>query len=166
MYDPSCGRPNRPNVESTYFPAPLGPYACENAGYCLYPAVTMTPGNPPLVWIVDDADSVRDSLKAVLETESFDVRDYASASEFLVAYDGRQHGTLILDHHMPGMSGLELLQVLGGGPGVPPAIVITAKNSPELTQQLLAAGAAHVFDKPVDGTDLIAIIQGFHVSAA
>ena len=63
-----------------------------------------------VVWIVDDAISVRKSIAAVLETTVV-VRDFGSAREFLADF-APGPGCLILDHHMPDMTGLELLHHL------------------------------------------------------
>jgi FixJ family two-component response regulator len=59
------------------------------------------------VYIVDDDEAVRDSLRWLLEANSYRVRAYASAESFLAEYDEQQPGVLIVDVRMPGMSGLE-----------------------------------------------------------
>ncbi|NQW85002.1 MAG: response regulator, partial [Alcaligenaceae bacterium] len=58
------------------------------------------------VYIVDDDEAVRDSLRWLLEANNYRVRAYASAEAFLAEYDEQQPGVLIVDVRMPGMSGL------------------------------------------------------------
>ena len=66
----------------------------------------------PTVFIVDDDQAVRDSLVFFLEFEGMNVETYASAQDFLESVQSSRSGCLLLDVSMPGMSGLELQQVL------------------------------------------------------
>ena len=73
---------------------------------------------PASVFIVDDDEAVRDSLKWLLEANAYRVQCFDSAERFLDAFDASRVGVLILDVRMPGMSGLELqerLNELGNG---------------------------------------------------
>jgi len=65
---------------------------------------------PPTVFVVDDDESVRSSLKFLLRAAGLESRAFGSAPEFLEDYDPSQPGCLVLDVCMPGMSGLELQQ--------------------------------------------------------
>lgn len=113
-----------------------------------------------VVWIVDDAVSVRKSIGAVLETADILVRDYGSAGEFLADFAPVAPSCLIVDHHMPDMTGLDLLLHLRAqGIGVP-VIVITGQGDPALKEKALKAGAVTMLHKPVDGDELIALIEG------
>lgn len=112
-----------------------------------------------VVWIVDDVESVRKSIAAVLETANMAVCDYASAAEFLAAFKPGAIGCLVVDQNMPQMSGVELLQHLQRTPGAPPSIMITAHGATELKKKAHAAGARAVVEKPVDADDLIALIE-------
>jgi two-component system response regulator FixJ len=111
------------------------------------------------VWIVDDAVSVRKSIGAVLETADIVVRDYGSAREFLADFVPREPGCLIADHHMPDMTGLELLLHLREEGITMPVILITGRGDPVLKQKALKAGAVAALDKPVDGEELITLIE-------
>ena len=71
----------------------------------------MSEAEQPVVAIVDDDDAVRDSLRCLLEVVGLTVQTFASASEFLAAELGHV-GCLILDQHMPGITGLELVEHL------------------------------------------------------
>ena len=75
-----------------------------------------------VVFIVDDDEAVRSSLGRLLESAGFTVMRYASAEEFLADYDPRRVGCLLLDVSMPGMSGLELADILAAR-GTPIEIV-------------------------------------------
>ena len=64
---------------------------------------------PPTVFVIDDHEAVRDSLRLLLKSVGLPVRAYGVAREFLPSYDPYQSGCPVLDIRMPGMSGLELL---------------------------------------------------------
>ena len=66
----------------------------------------------PTVFVVDDEASVRDALALFLDAEGLSVKTYNSAQSFLAEYRSNFHGCMIVDIRMPGMSGLELQQVL------------------------------------------------------
>ena len=119
----------------------------------------MAPGKRTVVWIVDDVESVRKSIAAVLETANMAVCDYASAADFLAAFRPGAVGCLIVDQNMPDMTGIELLQHLQRSPGAPPSIMITAQGATQLRAKAQAAGALAVVEKPVDADDLIALIE-------
>ena len=112
-----------------------------------------------VVWVVDDVESVRKSIAAVLETANMAVCDYASATAFLADFKPGAVGCLIVDYDMPDMTGLELLQHLHAVPGAPPAIAITGRDDPGLNERILAAGAVTVLNKPVDADELITLIE-------
>ncbi len=119
----------------------------------------MTKSPRLIVWIVDDAVSVRKSIGAVLETADFTVRDYGSAGEFLKDFAPIEPSCLIVDHHMPDMTGIELLSQLRKDGVAVPVIVITSKGDPVLKRKALEAGAVTMLHKPVDGDELIALIE-------
>ena len=119
----------------------------------------MTLSRSTVVWLVDDAASVRKSIRAVLETSDFTVRDFSSAKEFLADFRSGAAGCLVVDQQMPEMSGIELLQYLGVRGMAPPAIVITGQGNTALRAKALQAGAAALMDKPVDGVELIELIE-------
>lgn len=112
-----------------------------------------------MIAIVDDDEAVRDSLKLLLETYGLGVGTYGSAQEFLEAEAVCRSRCLVLDVHMPGMSGVELLQTLREGRSQVPAIVITGRPDAALRRQALEAGAHAVFEKPVDEETLLGMIN-------
>ena len=113
---------------------------------------------PPLVVIVDDDDAVRNSLKFSLEIDGFTVTTYASADELLHAGDLLECECLIVDQHMPRMTGLELVEVLRKQGIGAPAILMSGHVTPTLSR--LAAGAGiPVIEKPIPGNKLIEFIR-------
>jgi len=79
----------------------------------------------PIVFIVDDDEAVRNSLRLLVKSVGLTATALASAQEFLASYDPLQPGCLVLDVRMPGMSGLELQQRLNLRGAVIPVIFIT-----------------------------------------
>jgi len=101
-----------------------------------------------LICVVDDDDSVRESLQGWLKSIGFGVSAFASAEEFLCSGPVDSTDCLILDVRMPGMSGLELQRELIGREICPPIIFVTA-HSYERTHALAQQnGAIAVLEKP------------------
>jgi two-component system response regulator FixJ len=119
----------------------------------------MTGNTGKFVWIVDDVRSVRESLSAVLSTADLFVRDYGSAAAFLKDFNPDEPGCIILDHDMPGMSGLALLAALRQRGIIHPVIVMTGLGDRMLEQKLLRAGASTLLHKPVDGAELMVLLE-------
>ena len=116
----------------------------------------MTKLQPP-VYIVDDDEAVRDSMRVLLESSGFVARDFASADLFLHSDTGDM-GCLLLDLHMPGISGLELLRLLRGRGMKRPVIVISGRRDPAQDAEVWAAGASALLSKPFDDQQLLDLI--------
>jgi two-component system response regulator FixJ len=101
------------------------------------------------VYVVDDDDAVRDSLRVLLESHGFDVKAYASARAFLEHVPSTDKSCLLLDLHMPEMDGVELLRILRSQDSTLPVIVTTASLEPLLTKRALEAGAQTLLNKPI-----------------
>jgi two-component system, LuxR family, response regulator FixJ len=110
------------------------------------------------IYIVDDDDAVRDSLRALLESADFVVSDYNSANEFLSQRKNSHNACLVVDLHMPVMSGIELLERLQAEGSQLPAIVITGRSDPVLKEHALRSGAVAIFDKPISDETLLGAI--------
>jgi DNA-binding response OmpR family regulator len=110
-----------------------------------------------MIFIVDDDRSVRISLTRLMRSADYEARAFASAEEYLrdVEWARTGAGCVILDLHMPGMSGLELQEVINRREPAVPVIVLTASQDAEFRAKALVAGAARVLRKPCDATVLL-----------
>lgn len=110
-----------------------------------------------LVSVVDDDESVRESLPDLLRSTGFEAHPYASAEAFLASGDVDRTDCLILDVAMPGMSGPELQQELARrGHGIP-IVFITAHT--EMAPRVLKRGAAACLIKPFSDIALIEAVS-------
>jgi two-component system, LuxR family, response regulator FixJ len=116
----------------------------------------MTGPQPP-VYIVDDDEAVRDSLRLLLESSGFIAREFASA-DLLLKMNIDEMGCLLLDLHMPGISGLELLRLLRARGLKRPVIVISGRRDPVQDAEVLAAGASALLSKPFDDRQLLDLV--------
>ena len=111
------------------------------------------------VFIVDDDEFVGDSLKALLECAGMVVEVYGSAREFLDACASPRSGCLVLDHHMSGMSGLELLQTLAANNNDIPVILMTGCSDANTKSRAMQAGAVALLEKPFEDQLLLETIE-------
>lgn len=113
------------------------------------------------VAIVDDEPSVRVSLRRLCEALGLKVTIYASGQTFIdsLTEDASGPDCLLLDAHMPEMTGLEVQQQLANR-GVPfPTLVYTADETPDVEERYVAAGIAGLLRKPIGGDELRAAIE-------
>lgn len=101
------------------------------------------------VFVIDDDDVVRDSLKALLEIFGYSVLDYESGDQFLASQPDLKGGCLIVDVHMPGITGLDLLTALRQSGEAVPAILITGRRDNMIQAQAAALENVELLDKPV-----------------
>lgn len=113
----------------------------------------------PSVFVVDDDDSIRDSLRWLIESINLHVETYQSANEFLQKGDLSQPGCLVLDVRMPGVSGLELQQSLTIQDIHIPIIIITGHGDVPMAVRAMKAGALDFIEKPVNDQMLLERIQ-------
>jgi FixJ family two-component response regulator len=109
----------------------------------------------PTVFIVDDDDAVRESLEFLMKSVVQPAKSFASAQEFLDAYDADKPGCLLLDIRMPGMSGLELQEKLNEMHAVIPVIFITGHGDVPMAVKAVKTGAADFIQKPFRDQELI-----------
>ena len=109
--------------------------------------------------IVDDDDTVRDSLRVLLETHGCTVFDFAEGESFLRRERDVAADCVLLDVHMPGKSGLEVLRELRGSGDMIPVIVITGRNDRLLEARLQHEASVTILDKPVAQARLFAAIE-------
>lgn len=106
-------------------------------------------GSTATVFVVDDDEAVRDSIKTLLEVHGFEVEDFSSTSEFAKRYRKPPRGCLILDQHLPVTTGLEFLGSAAGRELDIPVILITGQGDPKIEQRAGEAGAAEYLQKPI-----------------
>jgi two-component system, LuxR family, response regulator FixJ len=112
----------------------------------------------PLVHVVDDDASVRDSLSVLLESAGFSVRTYDSAPAFLAAASDRAAGCVLTDVQMPELNGLELQRRMGELGIRLPVIVMTGHGDVPIAVEALKAGATDFLEKPFEEGHLLAAV--------
>lgn len=113
------------------------------------------PNPEPLVYIVDDEASIRDSLAMLLRSVGLASRTFADAKSFLAAHEPRRNTCLIADVRMPGMSGIELQEALRSRDAQLPVIIITGHGDIAMAVRAMKAGAADFIEKPFHDQTLL-----------
>ncbi len=111
------------------------------------------------VFVVDDDEAVRASLRLLLKSVGLPATAYSSAQEFLAGYDPRLPGCVVLDVRMPGMSGLELQQILNMRGATIPVIFITGHGDIPMAVEAMQHGAFDFLQKPFRDQDLLDRVQ-------
>jgi len=112
-----------------------------------------------MIYIVDDDPYVRRGLGMLLKSAGLDYSSMGSAEEFLTGFKQAEHDLLILDLHMPGMDGCDLLRHLYEKEMHIPVIIITAYDEPLSRECAKKYGAIAYLRKPIDGEALIDMIR-------
>ena len=102
----------------------------------------------PTIFVVDDDARMRDSLRWLLESVSLTAETYGSATEFLEAYDPDCPGCLVLDVRMPGMSGLQVQDLLAARDIQLPIIMISGHGDVPTAVRAVQKGAVDFIEKP------------------
>lgn len=113
----------------------------------------------PTVFVVDDEAAIRCWLETLLSDNGFRVECFASAEEFLVAFDPNQPACVILDVRMPGSDGFELQRRLITQQIPIPIIFLTASRDIKSAVYAMRKGAFHFLPKPVHPHTLIAVVR-------
>jgi FixJ family two-component response regulator len=111
----------------------------------------------PLIAVLDDEPQFCKALARLLKTHGFEVVTFTRGEEFLAACDSRMSNCLLLDLHMPGLNGFDILERIAARHV--PAIVITGHDQPGNAERVRAMGALDYFLKPVNESQLLAAIQ-------
>lgn len=111
------------------------------------------------VFIVDDDEAVRDSLRWLLEANGYRVQCFGSAEQFLDAYQPSQLGCLILDVRMSGMSGPELQEKLIAENSTLPIIFVTGHGDVPMAVSTMKKGAMDFIEKPFDEAELRKLVE-------
>ena len=113
----------------------------------------------PTVFVVDDDQPMRNSLKWLIESIGMKVKTYDSADEFLNSYYPGRAGCLLLDVRMPGMSGLDLQVHLARQDSRLPVIIITGHGDVAMAVKAMKAGAVDFIEKPFHDEELLGSIR-------
>lgn len=111
-----------------------------------------------IVYVVDDDPGVRDSLAGLLESAGLEVLAFESADRYLELQRTDSAACLIVDLHLPGMSGLDLQDQLAGAQSLP-IIFISGRGDIPSTVQAMKRGAVEFLTKPIDANTLITVVK-------
>jgi two-component system, LuxR family, response regulator FixJ len=111
------------------------------------------------ICIVDDDPSIRDALSVVFELEGFDAHAFASGDEFLEAVDRLDPCCVLLDVHMPGRSGLEVLKALDLATFPSPVFVISGQGDIPMAVSAIKLGAVDFIEKPFDAETVVGRVR-------
>jgi FixJ family two-component response regulator len=115
------------------------------------------PSTRPIIHVIDDDASFRRSITRLLVAVGYEVDSFSSADQYLAACDGQ--GCLVLDVHMPGRSGLDLVADLTRLGHRPQVVFVTADDSPGMAERAVRAGAVAFLIKPVAPGVLLRAIE-------
>ncbi len=113
------------------------------------------PDRNGVVHIVDDDQAVRDSLSFLMKSVGINHDTHASANDFLERFDAEQPGCIVLDIRMPGMSGLELQEMLNERKSITPIIFITGHGDVPMAVEAMQGGAVDFLQKPFRDQELL-----------
>lgn len=111
------------------------------------------------IFVVDDDPAVRDALSVVLGMEGYDVAGFSDGGTFLDACRGADPACVILDVHMPGRSGLDVLKELNAGHFAAPVFIISGQGDIPMAVDAIKHGALDFIEKPFDATTVVTRVQ-------
>jgi two-component system, LuxR family, response regulator FixJ len=112
----------------------------------------------PAVCIVDDDEGVAESLTVLLETFGFDAQSYGSGADFLADSRHRTAACLIIDQHMPGMTGLDVVALLQREGIRCPTILISGRLDTKASEQAARLSVTRIVEKPFEAGRLVDLI--------
>ena len=112
-----------------------------------------------MIFVVDDDGGARDSLRLLLECDGLEAREFGSCEAFLNAGGAGEGDCLILDVHMPGMSGIELLEIMRRRGNMLPVILISGRIDTMTQSRARAAGALAVLEKPYQAEEVLDLVR-------
>jgi FixJ family two-component response regulator len=113
----------------------------------------------PLVFVIDDDDSVRKSLQRLLRASGYTTNAFASAEDFQSSRPGPGPCCAIVDVKLPGLNGLELQQTLARGDENLPIIFITGHGDIPMSVKAMKAGAVDFLPKPFSADELLGAVR-------
>lgn len=111
------------------------------------------------VVIVDDDAAVRDALSVLLEMEGLRVKTFESGEAFLLEAGRLKPGCVLMDVHMPGRSGLDILDALGGSLYHAPVVMISGQGDVPMAVYAMKHGAFDFIEKPFDASVVMARVK-------
>jgi FixJ family two-component response regulator len=118
----------------------------------------MASARSAVIVIVDDEASVRKALLRLFRSSGYDARAFSSGPEFLSTLPDSSYDCLVLDLHMPKMSGLDVQLDSAFLKDPLPTVIITAHDEPDTREKCLAAGAGAFLSKPFDDNELLKVV--------
>jgi len=109
----------------------------------------------PIIFVVDDDNMLRETIRMVLEAAGREVEDFHSCEAFLDTYAPGRESCLLVDANLPGMKGLELLQKLRALGDCMPTIMITGSNDIAIAVEAMKAGATDFIEKPFERSEML-----------
>ncbi|HEY5723150.1 MAG TPA: response regulator [Allosphingosinicella sp.] len=116
---------------------------------------------PPgrLAYIVDDEPRLRALVRQALTGAGIDVEEYASSESFLAGYRRRRPGCIIVDIGLPGINGLDLLEMIATSGGTDPAVVLSGNGNVPSAVRAGRLGVVDFIEKPFRISDLVAAVE-------
>jgi FixJ family two-component response regulator len=121
----------------------------------------MSQGTPSAgeIFIVDDDPAVRDTLTAVFTRDGFEVTNFADGSSLLASARNRTPVCIILDVHIPGRSGLDILKELSAQDYSAPIFIISGQGDIPMAVEAIKNGALDFIEKPFRGSEIVARVR-------
>lgn len=119
----------------------------------------MTHDLHPIIHIVDDDPAVRDALSVLFELEGYQVETFAAGEDFLARLRDVSPSVVLLDVHMPGRSGLEVLEEMHARHCNAPVLIISGQGDIPMAVAAIKQGAHDFIEKPFDGTVVVDHIE-------
>lgn len=117
------------------------------------------PTKQSVIAVLDDEPEMRKALRRLLGSRGFGVEEYACAEDLFTGLDSRKVDCVLLDLHMPGTNGFDVLGTFQVRHILVPVIVITAHDEPGTADRVHELGASAYLKKPVDRDTLLAAIE-------
>lgn len=115
--------------------------------------------NPPVIFVIDDQESVRHAIGEMLSVFGFSVQTFNSAMQFLDNIEPDRAGCVVADVRMPGMDGIALVTEMARRGMATPAILISGHADVPMAVAGIKAGAEDFIEKPIDDAMLVAAIN-------